>query len=133
MTKEEYDKFLKDFRPKNFKYKFIFTDDEFQEEILKLSSPEDNTIQNELDTINSPELIMKALESEFVSYGNNVKKAKEPTLIDDGVFISKMMVSKTGNALLDVQSSNFSYDNNNYMAIKFVYEKFYILEIFIMI
>jgi hypothetical protein len=133
MTKEEYAKFLKDFRPKNFKYKFIFTNDEFQEEILKLSSPEDDTIQNELDTINSPELVMKALESEFISYGNNVKKAKEPTLIDDGVFISKMMVSKTGKALLDVQSSHFSYDGNNYMAIKFVYEKFYILEIFITI
>ena len=79
MTKEEYAKFLKDFRPKNFKYKFIFTDDEFQEEILKLSSPEDDTIQNELDTINSPELVMKALESEFISYGWSIH------IEDDGI------------------------------------------------
>lgn len=133
MTKEEYAKFLKDFKPKNFKYKFIFTDDEFQEDILKMSAPDDSTIQNDLDTIKNEPLIRAALDSDFVCYGNNVKKAKEPTSIGEGLFISKMMVSKTGKALLDVQTSRFEYEKNIYMAIKFVYEKFYILEIFIMI
>lgn len=133
MTKEEYAKFLKDFKPKNFKYKFIFTDDEFQEDILKMSAPDDLTIQNDLDTIKNEPLVRAAMESDFVCYGNNVKKAKEPTSIGEGLFISKMMVSKTGKALLDVQTSRFEYEKNIYMAIKFVYEKFYILEIFIMI
>lgn len=133
MTKEDYAKFLKDFKPKNFKYKFIFTDDELQEDILKMSPPDDSTIQNDLDTIKNDPLVRAAVESDFVCYGNNVKKAKEPTSIGEGLFISKMMVSKTGKALLDVQTSRFEYEKNIYMAIKFVYEKFYILEIFIMI
>lgn len=133
MTHEEFEKFLKTFKPKNFKYKFIFTDEELQEEILRLSPVDDSFIEDELDTLKNDALVREAVASEFVSFGNNVKKAKEPTFIENGVYISKIMVSKTGKALLDVQMSYFVYENNNYVGIKFVYEKFYILEIFIII
>lgn len=134
MTNEEYQAFLKTYKPRNFKYKFIFTDDTLQEEILKNLNPEMNVNDDdELDTIKNDELVKQALESNFVCYGNNVKKAKEPTSIEEGIFISKMMVTKTGKPLLDVQASHFTYEDNNYIAIKFVYEKFYILEIFIIV
>jgi hypothetical protein len=133
MTKEEFEKFMVTYKPKNFKYKFIITDDEFQEEILKLQIPGDFSVNDELDTINDDELVREAIGSDFTSYGNNIKKAKEPTLIEEGVYVSKIIITKTGKPLLDVQISHFEYKENNYMAIKFVYEKFYILEIFITI
>lgn len=132
MTNEEYKEFLKTYKPKNFKYKFIFTDNELQEDILK-SLPAELASEDDLDTIQNDELVKQAMSSDFVCYGNNVKKAKEPTSIEEGIFISKMMVTKTGKPLLDVQTAHFIYENNNYIAIKFVYEKFYILEIFIII
>lgn len=135
MTKEEFTKFIETFKPRNFKYKFIITNDEFQEELLKLQAPDnsDMSINDELDTINDTELVREAIASDFTSFGNNIKKAKEPTFIEEGIYVSKMMVTKTGKPLLDVQISHFSYNENSYMAIKFVYEKFYILEIFITI
>lgn len=122
--------FANDFKPKNFKYKFIFHDDEFLNELLSIN----NDIES-FDTINDDELTYHATHDiEFLSYDREtVSKAKQPYILDNGVILSKKLIKKADKKLLSVNVGLFDYNNMNYVSIVFKYEKFDILEIFIIV
>ena len=112
-------------KPKNFKYKYIFNDEEFLNELL--SSGYD---MSSLDTIDDDHLVEAALSTNFTMYERTiVGKAKEPSILDDGVVISKKMVTKADKKLLGLYVGFFDY-NTKHIAIKLHYEKFDIIEIF---
>ena len=112
-------------KPKNFKYKYIFNDEEFLNELS--SSGYD---MSSLDTIDDDHLVEAALSTNFTMYERTiVGKAKEPSILDDGVVISKKMVTKADKKLLGLYVGFFDYDTKH-IAIKLHYEKFDIIEIF---
>lgn len=112
-------------KPKNFKYKYIFNDEEFLNELS--SSGYD---MSSLDTIDNDHLVEAALSTNFIMYERTiVGKAKEPSILDDGVVISKKMVTKADKKLLGLYVGFFDY-NTKHIAIKLHYEKFDIIEIF---
>ena len=112
-------------KPKNFKYKYIFNDEEAQNELS--SSGYD---MSSLDTIDDDHLVEAALSTNFTMYERTiVGKAKEPSILDDGVVISKKMVTKADKKLLGLYVGFFDY-NTKHIAIKLHYEKFDIIEIF---
>lgn len=112
-------------KPKNFKYKYIFNDEEFLNELL--SSGYD---MSSLDTIDDDHLVEAALSTNFTMYERTiVGKAKEPSILDNGVVISKKMVTKADKKLLGLYIGFFDY-NTKHIAIKLHYEKFDIIEIF---
>lgn len=116
-------------KPKNFKYKYIITDDSVYEELEKCGYDIDT-----LDTIKNDMLVQEALKTNYKEYPREtVAKAKEPTILDDGIILSKKMVTKADKKLFCVKLGFFSYDNINYVAIILKYEKFDILEIFILL
>ena len=83
-----------------------------------------------LDTICNDDLVEKALQSDFTMYEREiVGKAKEPSILDNGVIISKKMVTKADKKLLGLYVGFFDY-NSRHIAIKLHYEKFDIIEIF---
>lgn len=115
-------------KPKNVKYKFIFTDDSF------LCSLEDTGYDiSTTDTINNPELIeaaMSSVENE-VSYEREVvARAKKPTYLDTGVVLSKQLITKADKKLQEVKVGYFTYQNCRYVRILFVYQAFMIIELF---
>lgn len=117
-------------KPKNFKYKYIITDDSIYDELL-----ENNYDLDQLDTIQNDELVQEALKANYKEYESNIiGKAKEPTIIDgdNGVIISKKMITKTGKKLLGISLGFFDHNQIHYISIKLRYEKFDILEIFIL-
>jgi len=126
-TKKTPVEIINESRPKEFKYKIIITNDEFWNQI------KDEVDIDSLDTIKNDELTQKALEIEYKHLGNIIGKAKEPTLVEDGIYIFKKMVAKADKKLLDIGLGFFEMNHIQYSAIKFIYESFYILEIFIMI
>ena len=72
-------------KPKNFKYKYIFTDESLLKELI-----DSNYDMSTLDTICDDELVENALNAEMTMYERNiVGKAKEPSILDNGVIISK--------------------------------------------
>lgn len=112
-------------KPKNFKYKYIFNDEEFLNELS--SSGYD---MSSLDTIDDDHLVEAALSTNFTMYERTiVGKAKEPSILDNGVVISKKMVTKADKKLLGLYIGFFDY-NTKHIAIKLHYEKFDIIEIF---
>lgn len=112
-------------KPKNFKYKYIFNDEEFLKELS--SSGYD---MSSLDTIDDDHLVEAALSTNFTMYERTiVGKAKEPSILDNGVVISKKMVTKADKKLLGLYVGFFDY-NTKHIAIKLHYEKFDIIEIF---
>lgn len=119
------EKLVESHKPKNFKYKYIFNDEEFLNELL--SSGYD---MSSLDTIDDDHLVEAALSTNFTMYERTiVGKAKEPSILDDGVVISKKMVTKADKKLLGLYVGFFDY-NTKHIAIKLHYEKFDIIEIF---
>lgn len=116
-------------KPKNFKYKFIFTDKSMLEEI-----DVDYDFAS-LDTINDDDLVDEALKvNDLETFDRTViTKAKEPTVLDDGVILSKQMATKTDKKLQCIQLGHFEYRNRKYILIKLVYERFTIIELFILI
>lgn len=112
-------------KPKNFKYKYIFNDEDFLNELL--SSGYD---MSSLDTIDDDHLVEAALSTNFTMYERTiVGKAKEPSILDNGVVISKKMVTKADKKLLGLYVGFFDY-NTKHIAIKLHYDKFDIIEIF---
>lgn len=117
-------------KPKNFKFKFIFTDPSVLEELhdqgYDISS---------LDTINNDELINSSNNLDYEKeYENNIfGKAKEPTIMDDGIILNRKMVSKVGKVLQKVKLGFFTYNDKRYVKITMVYERFEIIEIFILV
>ena len=115
-------------KPKNFKYRFIITDESVYDELQSLQYDLSN-----LDTINDDELIQEALKADYTWYERDVvKRAKEPTIFENGVILSKKMVTKTDKKLFKIGTGFFEFRNLRYVSIRMVYERFDIIEIFIM-
>lgn len=116
-------------KPKHFKYKYIINDDAIYDELN-----EQHYDIESLDTINDDMLVQEALRSEFIEYKKEdmFHKAKEPTVFDNGVIISRKMVTKADKKLKSTFLGYFKYENRNYVALKLRYEKFDIIEIFIL-
>lgn len=115
-------------KPKNYKYRFIINDDEIYKELTEQGFDLDT-----LDTIKNDMLVQEALKTEYIEYQREVvAKAKEPTILDNGVILSKKMATKADKKLLGVLVGFFDYNDLHYIAIKLKYEKFDILEIFIL-
>lgn len=116
-------------KPKNFKYKYLITDDAIYHALLDA-----NYDIASLDTIDDDMLVQEALKASYKEYPReSVAKAKEPTILDDGIIISKKMATKADKKLLCVLVGFFYYGDYHYMAIKLRYEKFEILELFILL
>ena len=117
---------------KNFKYKVIIKDDEFRNELN-----ESNFDNNLLDTIKNDQLVSAGYNNtDFNSYDREtVSKAKQPTIIDKdrGIVVSKQLITKTDKKLLKVDIKSFYYEDTPYVMIKFVYEKFDIVEVFLLV
>lgn len=112
-------------KPKNFKYKYIFNDDQLLADLMNSGYD-----MSSLDTICNDDLVEKALQSDFTMYEREiVGKAKEPSILDNGVIISKKMVTKADKKLLGLYVGFFDYISRH-IAIKLHYEKFDIIEIF---
>ena len=117
---------------KNFKYKVIIKDDEFRNELN-----DSNFDNNLLDTIKNDQLVSAGYNNtDFNSYDREtVSKAKQPTIIDKdrGIVVSKQLITKTDKKLLKVDIKSFYYEDTPYVMIKFVYEKFDIVEVFLLV
>lgn len=117
-------------RPKNFKYKYIFTDPSLPQELDDAGF--DITT---LDTINDDDLTDAAMEvKDFYEYERDVvAKAKKPTEFDNGVMLSKKMATKTDKKLQKVKVGYFMYDSRKYVCLRLEYERFDIMELFILL
>lgn len=115
-------------KPKNFKYKFIIDNDDVYKELIV-----QNFDMEILDTIKNDMLVQEALKANYTEYQREVvSKAKEPTILENGVILTKKMATKADKKLLGVFVGFFDYNELHYIAIKLKYEKFDILEIFIL-
>ena len=115
-------------KPKNYKFKFIIKDESLWKEL------EDAKYDiSSLDTINDTDLTVAALNTSFKEYPREVVAvSKKPTQIEEGVLLFKQMTTKTDKKLQNVCVGFFSHNNLRYVCIKFVYERFDIIEIFIL-
>ena len=120
-------------RPKKVsKYKFIIKDSELFEELRNDESFDMKT----LDTIKNDDLVNTGYNRDFDLYERDVvARAKEPTTIDEkrGIVVSKQLITKADKKLINVCVNTFDYDNASYVMIKFVYERFDIVEIFLLV
>ena len=117
---------VEDHKPKHVKFKYIFKDDSLLEELLK-----ERFDMTTLDTIMNDDLVNAALLADFKEYERNiVGKAKDPTFLDDGIIISKKLITKADKKLLKVHIGFFTYNESRYVAVKFEYERFVIVEVF---
>lgn len=114
-------------RPKFFKHKYLMTDENIRE------------LENEgydiskLDTIHNDDIVKAAVEAHYTEYERTIiGKAKEPTFMEDGIIISKKMVTKADKKLLSLGVGRFELNNTEYVSIRLRYEKFDIIEIFIL-
>jgi hypothetical protein len=116
-------------KPKNFKYRFILKDDEFIKSLEK-----DGFDMDELDTIHNDTLVQLALYAEYEQYERTIiGKAKEPTIINEnGVIVSKKMVTKADKKLQHFGIGYFDYQGLHYVVMRMYYEKFDIIEIFVL-
>lgn len=126
--KDPVTKVVDDHKPKNYKFKYIIKDDALLQEL-----EDSNYDLSSLDTINDSDLTVAAMNSEFKEYPREVVAAsKKPTQIEDGVLLFKQMTTKTDKKLQNVCVGFFSHNDLRYVCIKFVYERFDIIEIFIL-
>lgn len=126
--KDPVTKVVDDHKPKNYKFKYIIKDDALLKEL-----EDSNYDLSSLDTINDTDLTIAAMNSTFKEYPREVvASSKKPTQIEDGVLLFKKMTSKTDKKLQNVCVGFFSHNNLRYVCIKFVYERFDIIEIFIL-
>ena len=126
--KDPVTKVVDDHKPKNFKFKYIIKDDDLLKELEDAKYD-----MSSLDTINDTDLTLAAMNAPFKEYPREVvTSSKKPTQIEDGVLLFKQMTTKTDKKLLNVCVGFFSHNNLRYVCIKFVYERFDIIEIFIL-
>ena len=116
-------------KPKNFKYRFVIKEESFFQELQQ-----DDFNMDELDTIHDDELVQLALQTNCELYERTViGKAKEPTIINDqGVIVSKKMVTKADKKLQQFGIGYFDHNQFHYVVIRMYYEKFDIIEIFVL-
>lgn len=115
-------------KPKNFKYRFILTDDTAYDELLK-----DDFDMELLDTIKDDDLVQAALQANFKEYDREIAAhAKQPTIMEDGIVVAKEMVTKTDKKLQSVGIGFFEHNQFKYVAVRMRYVRFDILEIFIL-
>jgi len=113
-------------KPKNVKFKYIFTDDSLLNELLVAKYPMDT-----LDTIGDDKLTEAAMFANYSDYERTIiGKSNSPVFLDNGVVVSKKLVTKADKKLQKVSIGFFVYNDAHYVAIKLVYERFAILEIF---
>lgn len=118
---------LESHKPKNFKFAIIL-----EEEYRKQLEDEGHN-PDDWDMIKDPELLEHAIHCEYKEYDRSViQKAKEPTCLEDGIIISKKMATKTDKKLLSVGVGRFIMDGVEYVSIRLKYEKFHIIQIFIL-
>lgn len=126
--KDPVTKVVDDHKPKNYKFKYIIKDDALLKEL-----EDSNYDLSSLDTINDTDLTVAAMNSIFKEYPREVvASSKKPTQIEDGVLLFKQMTTKTDKKLQNVCVGFFSHNDLRYVCIKFVYERFDIIEIFIL-
>lgn len=126
--KDPVTKVVDDHKPKNYKFKYIIKDDTLLKEL-----EDSNYDLSSLDTINDTDLTVAAMNSVFKEYPREVvASSKKPTQIEDGVLLFKQMTTKTDKKLQNVCVGFFSHNDLRYVCIKFVYERFDIIEIFIL-
>lgn len=126
--KDPVTKVVDDHKPKNYKFKYIIKDDTLLKEL-----EDSNYDLSSLDTINDTDLTVAAMNSTFKEYPREVvASSKKPTQIEDGVLLFKQMTTKTDKKLQNVCVGFFSHNDLRYVCIKFVYERFDIIEIFIL-
>lgn len=114
-------------KPKNFKFKYIMKDNE-----LRMLENENYDISS-LDTIHNDELVRCAVYAQYKEYDRGIiGKAKEPTCLEDGIVISKKLVTKSDKKLLSLGVGRFELHNVMYVSIRLRYELFDIIEIFIL-
>jgi hypothetical protein len=119
------DELVESHKPKNFKYKYIFTDETLLKELLDIGYD-----VSTLDTICNDKLVEAALSADCKMYERDIiGKAKNPTIMEDGVIISKKMVTKADKKLQGVYLGFFDF-NARHMVVKLRYERFDIIEIF---
>jgi hypothetical protein len=115
-------------KPKNYKYRFIIKDDTLLKEL-----EQDQFDFNVLDTIDDPDLVKEALQAEYKLYERTIiGKAKEPTDMGNGIMLSKKMVTKADKKLLQLGMGFFEYRSLTYMVVRLFYERFDIIEIFVL-
>lgn len=115
-------------KPKNYKYKYIIKDESMWDELREQEYDEST-----LDTINDTDLTLSAINADFKEYPREVvARAKEPTIMDDGVIVSKKMATKTDKKLQNVGIGFFTHEGIRYVCVKLIYERFDIIEIFIL-
>ena len=115
-------------KPKNFKYYYHFHDDDTLIELEK----QDFDMAS-LDTIENHDLVEAAKNANFKYYDREiVAHAKEPTILENGVIMTKKMATKTDKKLNQVGVGFFTFQNVSYVAVRLCYEKFDIYEIFIL-
>lgn len=115
-------------KPKNYKFKYIIKDDSLWTELEEAKYD-----VSTLDTINDSDLTVAAMNASFKEYPREVvATSKKPTQIEDGVLLFKQMTTKTDKKLQNVCVGFFTHNNLRYVCIKFVYDRFDIIEIFIL-
>lgn len=116
-------------KPKNFKYRFIIKDEAFFKALT-----EEGFDLDELDTIHDDALVQQALNVEYELYERTIiGRAKEPTIMNDkGVIVSKKMVTKADKKLQQFGIGYFDNEQLHYVVMRMFYEKFDIIEIFVL-
>ena len=114
--------------PKNYKYCIDIKDKTLEDEFP------DSFDWSILDTLHKPEVFAIAKEAEYKLYERTtVSSAKKPTELANGVVLSKSLATKTDKKLINVGVGFFKHDNDDYVSIKLIYDRFDIYEIFYLI
>ena len=115
-------------RPKNYKYRFIIKDDSLIKEL-----EQEQFDFNILDTIDNADLVKEALQTDYKMYERTIiGKAKEPTDMGNGIMLSKKMVTKADKKLINLGMGFFERNHQSYVVIRLFYERFDIIEIFVL-
>lgn len=127
MAKLQLSQMIESHRPKYFKHKYIMSD-----ENLRILENEGYDLSC-LDTIKNDEITLCAINTQYKEYDRTIiGKAKEPTALDDGIIVSKKLVTKADKKLLSFGIGRFEHNNIEYVSFRLHYELFDILEIFIL-
>lgn len=122
------DELIKSHLPKNYKY-FIHIKDKTLEDELS-----DDFDWNLIDTIDNSEIVNEAMNATYQLYEREtVASAKKPTILDNGVILSKKLATKTDKKLINVGVGFFTYDGFRYVSTKLIYERFDIYEVFCLV
>lgn len=129
-TEQSMSEIIDSHKPKNVKYEFIIKD----ESVLTRLKDEGYDL-SQLSTINDAELVQAALKAEVIDTFDRtiIKKATQPSMIGEGIIISKKLIAKADKKLIRIDITKFELRNTQFIGIRFVYEKFDIQEIFIYI